>query len=54
MALPVLVEEYNTLARRAALLQAEIPVGVELPPEFVMPPEPEPGEGVAIPMWNPE
>ena len=54
MALPVLVEEYNTLAQKAALLQAEIPVGVELPPEFVMPPEPEPGSGVAIPMWNPE
>ena len=54
MALPVLVEEYNTLAQKAALLQAEIPVGVELPPEFVMPPEPDPGTGVAIPMWNPE
>ncbi len=56
--LPILVEEYNTLAQKAALLQAEIPVGVELPPEFVMPPPPpessESGTGVAIPMWNPE
>ncbi len=57
--LPILVEEYNTLAQKAALLQAEIPVGVELPPEFVMPPPPPPessetGTGVAIPMWNPE
>ena len=45
-ALPHLVEGYNALAERAALLQAEIPVGVEKPPEFVMPPPPEEGVGL--------
>ena len=36
-ALPLLVAKYNELAAKAALIQAEIPVGVELP-QLVMPP----------------
>lgn len=39
--LPLLVEKYNELAEKAALLQAEVPGGVELP-QVVMPPLPEP------------
>ena len=46
--LPHLVQSYNTLAARAALLQADIPIGVELP-ETVMPPLPEPGADGAFP-----
>ena len=42
--LPYLVKEYNAMAERAALLQAEIPVGVELP-QAVMPPLSMPAEG---------
>jgi uncharacterized membrane protein required for colicin V production len=42
--LPYLVKEYNALAEKAALIQAEVPVGVDLP-QVVMPPLPEPGEG---------
>jgi uncharacterized membrane protein required for colicin V production len=42
--LPLLVDGYNALAEKAALIQAEVPVGVELP-QAVMPPLPEPGEG---------
>ena len=42
--LPLLVEKYNELAEKAAILQAEVPVGVELP-QAVMPPLPEPGPG---------
>ena len=41
-ALPLLVEKYNELATRAALIQAEVPIGVELP-QAVMPPPPEEG-----------
>lgn len=41
--LPLLVEKYNELAQKAALLQAEVPVGVELP-QVVMPPPLAPGE----------
>ncbi len=40
--LPFLVATYNEMAAKAALIQAELPVGVELP-ETVMPPLPEPG-----------
>ena len=40
-ALPVLVEKYNELAERAAMIQAEVPGGVE--PQAVLPPLPEPG-----------
>lgn len=35
--LPILVDGYNFMAQKAALIQAEIPVGVELP-QVVMPP----------------
>ena len=40
-ALPVLVEKYNELAEKAAMIQAEVPGGVE--PQAVLPPLPEPG-----------
>ena len=40
-ALPVLVEKYNELAQKAAMIQAEVPGGVE--PQAVLPPLPEPG-----------
>ena len=40
-ALPVLVEKYNELAEKAAMIQAEVPGGVE--PRAVLPPLPEPG-----------
>ena len=36
-ALPLLVEKYNELAAKAAMIPAEIPVGVQLP-QAVMPP----------------
>ena len=36
--LPHLVEGYNAVAQRIAVIQAEVPVGVELP-HAVMPPE---------------
>lgn len=51
-ALPLLVEKYNELATRAALIQAEVPVGVELP-QAVMPPPPEEGAGMlqTVPMF---
>ena len=42
--LPLLVEKYNELAEKAAIIQAEVPIGVELP-QAVMPPLPEPGPG---------
>ena len=42
--LPLLVEKYNELAEKAAILQAEVPVGVELP-QAVMPPLVLPAEG---------
>jgi uncharacterized membrane protein required for colicin V production len=42
--LPYLVKEYNAMAEKAALLQAEVPVGVELP-QSVMPPIVLPEEG---------
>ena len=42
--LPYLVKEYNAMAEKAALLQAEIPIGVELP-QSVMPPLSMPPEG---------
>ena len=44
-ALPMLVAKYNEWAAKAALLQAEIPVGVQLP-QAVMPPPPEEGSTV--------
>ncbi len=44
--LPLLVAKYNELAEKAALLQAEVPVGVELP-QVVMPPLPEPDSAAA-------
>lgn len=51
-ALPLLVAKYNELAAKAALLQAEIPVGVQLP-QAVMPPLPEEGADAfqAVPMF---
>ena len=42
VALPILVEGYNALAEKAALIQAEVPAGVTLP-ATVMPPLPAPG-----------
>ena len=51
--LPLLVEKYNELAEKAAILQADVPIGVELP-QSVMPPLPEPGTTEAVPLWNPE
>ena len=53
-ALPFLVATYNEMAAKAALIQAEMPVGVELP-ETVMPPLPEPGSAdYALPPVAPE
>lgn len=54
-ALPLLVEKYNELAQKAALLPAEIPVGVQLP-QAVMPPLPEEGADLfrAAPMFPAE
>ena len=46
--LPLLVEKYNELAEKAAILQAEVPVGVELP-QAVMPPLVLPAEGEYAP-----
>lgn len=46
--LPYLVKEYNAMAEKAALLQAEIPIGVELP-QAVMPPISMPSEGENLP-----
>ena len=46
--LPLLVEKYNELAEKAAILQAEVPVGVELP-QAVMPPLALPAEGEYAP-----
>jgi uncharacterized membrane protein required for colicin V production len=47
--LPLLVEKYNEIAEKAAILQAEVPIGVELP-QAVMPPLPEPGaDGYSLP-----
>ena len=37
--LPFLIATYNEMAAKASLIEAEIPVGVDLP-QFVMPPEP--------------
>ncbi len=54
--LPHLVEGYNRLAEKAAILQAEVPVGVALPPA-VMPPaiEPLPADDSShYPLWIPE
>lgn len=42
--LPLLVEKYNELAAKAAMVPAEIPIGVQLP-QAVMPPPPEEDEG---------
>ena len=54
MALPFLVATYNEMAAKAALIQAEMPVGVALP-ETVMPPLPEPGSAdYALPPVAPE
>ena len=52
--LPHLVDGYNALAERLAILQAEVPVGVELP-QAVMPPPPEEGGGLlqTMPMFPP-
>ena len=51
-ALPLLVAKYNELAEKAAMLPAEIPVGVQLP-QAVMPPVPEEGADLfqAAPMF---
>ncbi len=53
-ALPLLVAKYNELAAKAAMVPAEIPVGVELP-QAVMPPPPEDGGGLlqTMPMFPP-
>jgi len=53
--LPHLVEGYNALAEKASMIQAEVPVGVELP-RAVMPPPVEPVEGEypPAPLWTPE
>ena len=52
--LPFLVATYNEMAAKAALIQAEMPVGVALP-ETVMPPLPEPGSAdYALPPVAPE
>ena len=42
-ALPLLVAKYNELAAKAAMLPAEIPIGVE--PQAILPPLPEDGQG---------
>ncbi|HPT16514.1 MAG TPA: CvpA family protein [Kiritimatiellia bacterium] len=42
-ALPLLVAKYNELAAKAAMLPAEIPIGVE--PQTILPPLPEDGKG---------
>ena len=42
-ALPLLVAKYNELAAKAAMLPAEIPIGVE--PQAILPPLPEDGPG---------
>ena len=54
-ALPLLVAKYNELAEKAAMLPAEIPVGVQLP-QAVMPPLPEEGADLfrAEPMFPAE
>ena len=53
-ALPFLVATYNEMAAKAALIQAEMPVGVALP-ETVMPPLPEPGSAdYSLPPVAPE
>jgi uncharacterized membrane protein required for colicin V production len=51
-ALPLLVAKYNELAAKAAMIPAEIPVGVQLP-QAVMPPLPEEGADLfqAVPMF---
>ena len=41
-ALPLLVAKYNEVAAKAAMIPAEIPVGLELP-QAVMPPPPDEG-----------
>lgn len=52
--LPFLVATYNEMAAKAALIQAEMPVGVALP-ETVMPPLPEPGSAdYSLPPVAPE
>ena len=53
--LPLLVAKYNELAEKAAMLPAEIPVGVQLP-QAVMPPVPEEGADLfrAEPMFPAE
>ena len=51
--LPLLVEKYNEMAEKLVILQADVPIGVELP-QSVMPPLPEPGTTEAVPLWNPE
>ena len=54
-ALPLLVEKYNELAAKAAMIPAEIAVGVQLP-QAVMPPVPEEGADLfrAEPMFPAE
>ncbi|MGD9611561.1 MAG: CvpA family protein [Kiritimatiellia bacterium] len=51
-ALPLLVAKYNELAAKAAMIPAEIPVGVELP-QAVMPPLPDEGAELlqAVPLF---
>lgn len=53
--LPHLVESYNVVAQKVEMIQAEIPVGVELP-HAVMPPPVAPAEDDAgfAPAWSGE
>lgn len=53
--LPHLVESYNVVAQKVEMIQAEIPVGVELP-HAVMPPPVAPAEDDAgfVPDWPTE
>lgn len=53
--LPHLVESYNVVAQKVEMIQAEIPVGVELP-HAVMPPPVAPAEDDAgfVPDWPAE
>lgn len=50
LVLPHLIEGYNSLAEKASLISADVPVGVELPQYVMPPPLEEPEEsGYALP-----
>ena len=51
--LPHLVVGYNVVAQKVEMIQAEVPVGVELP-YAVMPPAAEPGADGPAPAWPAE